>query len=587
MHTILNPRQLIVVGLAFASLAGCANDALMAGPISEQHVELSVSAKALVSIAGEKTCFTLYAGQSIDAGTVCLAVDNATDTSAACGATGAQGAVQVTFSTHDGWELVETHLAAGDNLTDIPSNKAGNPKIGNFPYQSGDITGATEFVFTVPLCAFGLDASQTSCDPVTAFVAAHAALRKDLGGGVYQTEKGWGDGGRLAAKGSWATYFNVVLECYEPCTPGFDAAALAAELDAIAGASEEVGLRVQHQGGNSGQPYFLGRLDYDHDGVAEQADVPMYCVDLAHTIASNTDYCARLYSSYDSVLPADVLQPENLDALNYLLSTWKIGDIGADGGAITGGDMQRTIWKLIYGTLPGAGGYASGPSSDARVQALIADALANGEGFEPPCDGVVGVLVYPVQCQDPTKVAGQVLVAQMLVSTFETSCTVCDDGPPQVRACETAFARSAASATCFIGADFDADGADDGFARWGWSNGAFGPGSYSLDVYAAAGQCDTSKGTLVGTLALTYDGSSATVVFATLPGFDLEETHVYIGAEPLVRDGNGDYTVAPGQYPVVHEFDVPVTADSVTVSGLDGSIYVVAHAVACSEAWAE
>jgi hypothetical protein len=323
-----------------------------------------------VAIASESTCVTLFAGQTIDAGTVCVSVDNNLDTSAQCAAQGTKGALNVVFTTINGWQLTEAHLAAGDSFADIPINNKGNPKIGNFPYNSGDITGATTHAFQVPLCTFGLDGAAEVCDPVTAYLAAHAALRKDNGDGTYQTETGWGDGSQFVEKGSWAEFFTMELECKK------------------------------------------------------------------------------------------------------------------------------------------------------------------------------------------------------------------DDEPPPVESCETSFAK-ADSGVCFIGADFDGDGADDGFSRWGWSNGPLAPGSSGTwPVYAAAGQCDISKGTHIGNIAVSYgsDGT-ATVSFDRLADFYLDEEHLYVGNEPLPRD-NGEYTVAPGQYPIVKELDNATHTEN-TVSGLSGDIYVVYHAVAC------
>ncbi|MCA9705125.1 MAG: hypothetical protein KDK70_04645 [Myxococcales bacterium] len=326
----------------------------------------------LVELVDDATCVTLYAGQTIDVGSVCVAIDNTVDTSASCGA-GAAGVMTVTYATTGGWSLVETHLAAGDALADIPANKKGNPKIGNFAYPSGDITGATTHEVSVPLCEFGLDAADTACDPVKAYLAAHAVVQHDDGSGSVQTETAWGDGERLVKKGSWAEYFNMHLEC---------------------------------------------------------KDEP-----------------------------------------------------------------------------------------------------------EPP--------------------------------------------PPPVATCETAFALAGnGDETCFIGADFDGDGNDDGFNRWGWSN-AVSPGTHmQWPVYAAAGQCNLGNGELVGHLTVDYDGSSATVTFDRIGDFALDEEHLYIGSEPLPRDATGDYTVAPGQYPIVVELD-DATQTSHTVDGLGGDIYIVYHAVAC------
>lgn len=169
------------------------------------------------------------------------------------------------------------------------------------------------------------------------------------------------------------------------------------------------------------------------------------------------------------------------------------------------------------------------------------------------------------------------------------ACTV---DPPASKT-ETAFARllpttltNAADAdpvTCFLALDLDADGTGD-FNRWGWTNGplAASPTPYTFDLIAGAGQC--KGGTKVGTMTVAYDGSKATVTMQTsgtnpssgLP-YKLQETHLYVGSAPLATN-NGEYTVAPGQYPTIHGELKGVSSDSYTVTGLSGPIHVVAHA---------
>lgn len=297
------------------------------------------------------TCVDLMAGQFTDAGDVCMSIDASTDS------------LVFTYTTTDGWELTETHLWVGTSLAAMPQTRTGNPKVGNFPYQSGDITGATTWSASIPLSTFGLSYDDTTCDPVQFFAAAHAAVQKPNGDGSYQTETGWGDGDGLTDKGSWAMYFSGTLECVED----------------------------------------------------------------------------------------DVVDPE-----------------------------------------------------------------------------------------------------------------------PEV--CETAFAYAGADGTCF--SDIDPD-----IKRWGWSNGPLSEGSYTWDVYAGAGQCDTSKGTLVGSVTVDYSGGVATVTYTTLAGYYTNETHLYVGNDVLASN-NGEYTVAPGQYPYIHDLD-GATSDTYTVSGLSGDIYVVHHSVTC------
>ena len=104
-----------------------------------------------------------------------------------------------------------------------------------------------------------------------------------------------------------------------------------------------------------------------------------------------------------------------------------------------------------------------------------------------------------------------------------------------------------------------------GFSNWGWSIALPEEGEYTFDVYAGAGQCDTSKGTLVGTVTVDYSGGTVDVTFDLEDGYTLFESHVYAGHSPVPTDKKGKPTVAPGQYTVG--------------TNLTGSIYVIVHAV--------
>lgn len=305
----------------------------------------------LIQIQGTSSV-TLLAGQTIVAGTVSSSIEGEN--------------LKITYSTANGFLLYETHVWAGLNLASMPQTNSGNPKLGNFPYNSGALPGVSSYSVSVPLSVFGLASSMTSCAPVTAYIVSHAVVKRSLADGSIQSETAYGEGTRLVQKGNWATWFSIVLSCYE-------------------------------------------------------------------------------------------------------------------------------------------------------------------------------------------------------------------EQPPVAGTCETAFAFDENVSTCFIGSGLLSTN------RWGWFNGPVGPGSYLFDLYAGAGKCDLSKGTYVGELKVEYDGASAKVSYTMLPGFKLDETHLYVGNEPLPRD-NGTYTVAPGQYGNIHDLS-NATSDSFTVSGLSGSIYVVAHATVCSNSW--
>jgi len=310
-----------------------------------------------------QSCVQLTAGQNIDAGTVCFDdIDTNND--------GTDDALLITYNTTGGWELVETHLFIGTATSQIPMTRSGNPIPGQFPYNSGNITGQTTYTITIPFTELGF-----SCPGPTKYVvAAHASLRKVVNGVVVDTQTGWGAGTRINTKGNWGTYFDIYITCDETTPP-------------------------------------------------------------------------------------------------------------------------------------------------------------------PP-----------------------------------GSCT------------ETAFAKGESS-TCFSEyPDFL-----DNPTRWGWTNGPLSNGTYTMTLWAGAGQCNINNGTNVGTLTVDYTGSTATVTYNVNPPYSLTEVHLYVGNEILPKKCTGnpnnpnnyncEFTLAPGQYPIVNEnLSEGTTSITYTVPNLSGQIYVVAHA---------
>lgn len=173
---------------------------------------------------------------------------------------------------------------------------------------------------------------------------------------------------------------------------------------------------------------------------------------------------------------------------------------------------------------------------------------------------------------------GERFVSRGTWATYFSGELTCE-GTTQEETCETAFAYSEA-ATCFLDIDEDGDGNGD-FSRWGWTIPIDGPGSYAFDIYAAAGQCDLEKGTQVGVLYFEYAGQGvvSTVTFDMARGFSMDETHLYVGTT-LLPLRNGQFTVAPGQYPWRHDLDAAST-DRYALSLAGGPVRLVAHATVC------
>jgi hypothetical protein len=140
-------------------------------------------------ICGDITTVTLFAGQTIDAGTV--SVWNDADN------------LYVQFSTTGGWVINETHVHVGATADDIPQRN-GNPIPGRFDYKTTHEPPVEEYTYTIPLDGFAAGDSLV--------VAAHAALSLlDENGNVIQQETGWGDGPGFPGR-NWATYIEFTVQ---------------------------------------------------------------------------------------------------------------------------------------------------------------------------------------------------------------------------------------------------------------------------------------------------------------------------------------------------------------------------------------
>ncbi|MBN2236948.1 MAG: hypothetical protein JW729_05280 [Bacteroidales bacterium] len=148
-----------------------------------------------------------------------------------------------------------------------------------------------------------------------------------------------------------------------------------------------------------------------------------------------------------------------------------------------------------------------------------------------------------------------------------------DPTPPSESTCETAFAYGGTeSAICFL---------EEGFGNWGWTNGRYNFGEFNLDLIAAAGGCDQSKGTNVGQVTLKYSYNTVQVTYNVTEGFELSAVQLYIGYDKFPEKGD-DPTVAPGQYTVIDDtLEAGTSSYTFNLSGYTNKIYIIAHADVC------
>ena len=177
---------LAAVGIA-AFIFSCSRQANVLTPAPSASANPSTP---LSTVCGTVQTQTLLAGQYMNAGAVSVSND-ATN-------------LYVTYTTTNGWQLVQTHLYAGD-CSAVPTNHGGNPTIGLFPNQTNHTPNVTSFTYTLPLA--GLDSCYC--------IAAHASLvQVDASGNVLQSQTGWAQGDPFGGN-SWAMIFHY---CTQACT---------------------------------------------------------------------------------------------------------------------------------------------------------------------------------------------------------------------------------------------------------------------------------------------------------------------------------------------------------------------------------
>jgi len=149
----------------------------------------------------------LVAGQNTDVGFVCARVEDQDED-------GDADTLVVTYETDNGWRLDQTHLWVENNEDpELPANKKGNPKIGNFPYVSEHVDDTVKEV-EIPLENFG-DLHEMLCGgdgmslELNADLAAHASVVNDALG----QETAWAAGEQIIAKGSWAMKTEIKFTC--------------------------------------------------------------------------------------------------------------------------------------------------------------------------------------------------------------------------------------------------------------------------------------------------------------------------------------------------------------------------------------
>jgi hypothetical protein len=152
--------------------------------------------------------------------------------------------------------------------------------------------------------------------------------------------------------------------------------------------------------------------------------------------------------------------------------------------------------------------------------------------------------------------------------------------------CNTAYAKGngPAIANCFYNSPISLN-------NWGWSNKITPSiGAFSWPMYAGNPSCNALH-EAIGTFSGSYNGTTLTVKYDLLPGFTLDESHLWVGVgeasntnHPLLpwKSKQNVYIASPGQYTYNNVFQAGVSKSF----PYSGTLYLAAHAKVCGEyAW--
>jgi len=253
-------------------------------------------------------------------------------------------------------------------------------------------------------------------------------------------------------------------------------------------------------------------------------------------------------------------------------------------------DLPRTVQDIAYvsgATATGSGWmrfYLYDNDDECKAHNKEGSNLIDGTDIQAISSSKVLATAYTIQSLG----TGEFGYVACLVSNDDTDpnkpaedlvCGRCEHWPVEAGVCgDTAYGRYAAQNTCFtniLGLRGN---------NWGWTNGqsqiVVSTTPYTFDLWAGAAQCDTTRGTLVGSVDVLYDGSlangySAVVTYNMSSGFTVKRIHAWASS------GTQSYPtspIAPGLF-TEHGGCNSFTSNTCTIQNLDGNpIWVIAHA---------
>jgi len=138
-----------------------------------------------------------------------------------------------------------------------------------------------------------------------------------------------------------------------------------------------------------------------------------WCIDLDSSMIDNHVFTANVYSSYETIPDGLIEKPWNLDLVNYIINQDYVGKQSQCDGFYTYGDVQRAIWELLEDQQTDT--YYLGPWQQCKVDEILADANANGEGYYPCCNNPCQTYKVAIILEPVNKTDGQVSIIEYII----------------------------------------------------------------------------------------------------------------------------------------------------------------------------
>jgi hypothetical protein len=327
-------RSFVAVVLFAAALlvTGCSGTS---GPAAPEFSDVPEDSRVVQWTFGDDLVLTLWAGQTIDVGT--LTVSNDFDY------------IYFTYATTGDWYLTETHLHVGESFDDIPTNGPGNPQPGHF-------NNATDHDPPVQTFTYAIDMGDWDAYDYLVF-AAHAVVDSETMG----NETAWAGCYDFLGKrwGQWCDYY--IQRCV-------------VHLPDVYVEACDVGAYFHYPGTTSYWDITLSGIPNSGEYDVYDGTWPGWCIQQFVYLYNNTNHLACLIDSYGDDIP-EAYDGIEWDKVTYIINH-KAGNKF---------EVQEAIWHF---TLDGLD--ASSPNAVAMVEA----ANLYGEGYVPGAGELTPVFVY-------------------------------------------------------------------------------------------------------------------------------------------------------------------------------------------------